>query len=78
LLQLGIESVSSEIVLSRAVDISMALGHPIKDCLYLALAERWQTVLVTADLKLVGKANASVWANFVTSLSNVEEIIRNP
>ena len=75
LLRMGIETVSSAILLSRSVDISLALGHPIKDCFYVALAERWQTILVTADLQLHDKVKKSEWAKFVTSLANVDEIV---
>ena len=75
LLRIGIETVSSAILLSRAVEISLALGHPIKDCLYLALAERWQTVLVSADRKLVEKIGLSEWAKHATSLANIDQMV---
>ena len=41
---------------ARALDFAMALQHPIYDCYYLALAERENTVLVTADVRLVALA----------------------
>lgn len=34
-----------------AVDLAMQLGHPLKDCIYLALAERLGCPLATADAK---------------------------
>jgi len=40
----------------RALDIAMALDHPIYDCFYLALAERERCPLVSADAKLVAAA----------------------
>jgi predicted nucleic acid-binding protein len=75
LLRIGIETISSAILLGRAVEISLAVGHPIKDCLYLALAERWQTVVVSADNKFVDKISQSEWAKHVTLLANVDQIV---
>jgi predicted nucleic acid-binding protein len=42
----------------RALELAVALDHPIYDCFYLALAERERAPLVTADRRLlaVGKA----------------------
>lgn len=37
----------------RALEISIALKHPICDCFYLALAERERAPLVSADKKLI-------------------------
>ncbi len=41
-------------LLARALEISVQFRHGIYDCLYVALAEREDCVLVTADLKLIG------------------------
>jgi predicted nucleic acid-binding protein len=38
----------------RALDLALELGHPAYDCLYLALAERMQRPLVTADRRFLG------------------------
>ena len=46
--------------MERAVGIARRLRHPIYDCLYLALAERWDTVFVTADLKFVTLCRAGL------------------
>ena len=43
------ELVPSRLVVERAAELARALRHPIYDCLYLALAERRDTVLITAD-----------------------------
>ena len=45
--------VSSASLLRGAAALALRLRHPIYDCLYLALAERWDTVFVTADEKFV-------------------------
>jgi predicted nucleic acid-binding protein len=34
---------------TRALAVALEIGHPVYDCLYLALAERLRTFLVTAD-----------------------------
>lgn len=36
-----------------AIDLAVQLKHPFQDCLYLALAERLQAPLVTADPKFI-------------------------
>lgn len=46
---------ASSRLLDRAVEVARLLAHPIYDCLYLALAERWDTVLVTADIEFVDR-----------------------
>lgn len=45
---------------ARAAGLAMDLGHPIKDCIYLALAMERECPLVTADGKFAAKA-AGVW-----------------
>lgn len=75
LVALGIETVSTGVLLERATDMSLALGHPIQDCFYLALAERWNTVLVTADEQFAAKAKNSPWADHIASLAQVDEIV---
>jgi len=47
---------------NRALQISIALDHPIYDCLYLACAERESTKLATADARLVNKCVGSPFA----------------
>lgn len=42
----------SEAHLPRAVEHALALRHPLADCLYLAVAERYGVRLVTADRTL--------------------------
>jgi predicted nucleic acid-binding protein len=40
----------------RASSLAMTLDHPIYDCLYLALAEREQLAIVTADDRMLALA----------------------
>lgn len=37
----------------RAMEVARRLGHPVYDCVYLALAERERAVFVTADHRLL-------------------------
>jgi predicted nucleic acid-binding protein len=41
-------------LLPRAMDLARRLDHPVYDCVYLALAEREEATLVTADQRLRG------------------------
>lgn len=50
---------SSHPLIEEAVQIAIELGHPVYDCLYLALARRLGTQLVTADARLVGRLAAA-------------------
>jgi predicted nucleic acid-binding protein len=46
--------------LSRAANLAIDLGHPLKDCLYLALAMEKDCELVTCDARFAAKAKG-VW-----------------
>ena len=54
-----------------ALRMAREIGRPGYDCLYLALAAREQTVVVTADLRLVGKLQTTPFAHFVRPLAAV-------
>lgn len=41
----------------RATEISVKIGHQLQDCLYVAVAERLTVPLITADKKLLEKAD---------------------
>jgi|GEM_PF-344992 len=45
-----------------AARIALHLGHPVYDCFYLALAEREDIPLVTADDRLLARLSGTVWA----------------
>lgn len=45
--------VSQAELIAEAVDLALEIGHPVYDCLYLALAIRDDAVLVTADGRLL-------------------------
>ena len=44
------------VALTRAGNLAIDLGHPVKDCLYLALAMDLDCPLVTADARFAAKA----------------------
>lgn len=47
--------------IEHAANLALDLGHPLKDCLYLALAMELECELVTCDARFAEKANG-VWA----------------
>ena len=49
----------SEVLIERASYLAFELDHPVYDCLYLACAEVSGTPLVTADKRLVARADES-------------------
>ncbi len=53
----------------RALDIALALEHPVYDCLYLACAEAAGAVLVTADARFCEAVAAGPYAGLVRHLS---------
>jgi predicted nucleic acid-binding protein len=52
----------------RALEIAIALDHPVYDCFYLALAETERTVVITADDRLLRKTRKSSFAGLVRAL----------
>ena len=58
-------------LIGRAGRISLALDHPIYDCLYLACTEETGSSFVTADQRLVNKVEASGLGTSVRYLSAV-------
>ncbi len=46
-------------MLDEAFDLSLSLGHPVYDCMYLALAMRDDASVITADHDFVGAARRS-------------------
>jgi predicted nucleic acid-binding protein len=46
--------------IARSAEMAIELGHPLKDCLYLALATQLDCPLVTADVRFAAKAQV-VW-----------------
>jgi|tagenome__1003787_1003787.scaffolds.fasta_scaffold20142121_2 predicted nucleic acid-binding protein len=51
----------TEALAREAFDIAAEGGCSVYDALYVAAAERWDCVVLTADAKLVAKLDASPW-----------------
>ena len=54
----------------RAVAIAGQLNHPVYDCFYLALSEARDTLLVTADTRLLKRIANTNWAIRARSLTD--------
>jgi predicted nucleic acid-binding protein len=55
-------------VVTRALELAVALNHPVYDCIYLALAEARDDVVISADLKFLGKLAGTAMAVRVKEL----------
>ena len=55
----------------RALELALALQHPIYDCVYLALAERTGRRLVTADRRFLGSLTGTEHAGSALALSEL-------
>ena len=53
----------------RALEIGLALNHPVYDCVYLALAEALETRIVTADKRLIRCCAGSEFERLVEPLA---------
>jgi len=62
-------SLAMEPHLDRALKLATEIGHPVYDCVYLALAEQHDTHVVTADRRFVTAANAAGLRDRVRLLS---------
>jgi predicted nucleic acid-binding protein len=56
--------------LPRALSIAIALGHPVYDCVYLAVAEAYETDLLTADSRFVRRVQGTSHADRVKELAS--------
>jgi predicted nucleic acid-binding protein len=52
-------------LLSRAMEVARRLGHPVYDCVYVALAEREHAAFVTADHRLLRRSLRKVDVSIV-------------
>jgi predicted nucleic acid-binding protein len=68
LLNAPVASSSSDSDLPAACELASALKHPVYDCLYLAMAIREQTFVVTADIRFHAAAAQSRYADTVRLL----------
>lgn len=62
--------VDNAALVPSALETAMELKHPIYDCLYLVLAERERASLVTGDMRLVRKLEATRFSKLVRPLGS--------
>jgi predicted nucleic acid-binding protein len=53
-------------LLPAALDLAMSLDQTVYDCLYLALAEQHNSVMVTADRRFHDAVSNSIWADLIS------------
>jgi predicted nucleic acid-binding protein len=58
-------------LLPAALDLALALHQTVYDCLYLALAEARNSVIVTADRRFHEAVNGSVWSDRIVWIEDV-------
>ena len=56
-------------MMGRALEMAIKLGHPIYDCVYLALADSLEDILITADRKFLDLVSQSAYASRIRGLS---------
>ena len=61
---------SDDALEARALELALVLGHPVYDCVYLALAERMGRTLVTADGRFLKALKATPQASRVVGLES--------
>lgn len=59
LLQAPVRTVATRDFVATALRLSLEFGHPVYDCLYLAVAREERALLVTADRRLAQAASRS-------------------
>jgi len=64
-----VASLSMEPYLERALELAVEIGHPVYDCIYLALALHHRTHLVTADRRFAAAASTPALAGSVHLLT---------
>ena len=69
LLEAPVASLPIEPHLERALELAMEIGHPVYDCIYLALALHHRTHVVTADRRFASAADTLALAGGVRLLT---------
>lgn len=69
LLNAPIASLAMEPYLDRAIELATGIGHPVYDCVYLALALRHDTHVVTADRRFSSAARREGFGSRVRLLA---------
>ena len=64
-----VATLSIEPYLDQALELAVEMGHPVYDCIYLALALRHRTHVLTADRRFVFAASSTAHAGSVRLLA---------
>ncbi len=56
----------------RALELALALRHPVYDCIYLACAESQSALLISADKKLCGVVQGTEFQSLVQPLETMD------
>ncbi len=59
------EIFSSSPLVDRAFELSLSLGHPVPDCVFLALAELQNEPLATSDSRFARKLSTTAFARLI-------------
>ena len=65
--------VSSVPLLARAIDFSVAMSHPVYDCIFLACAEAASGQVATRDGRLAARAEKAGFANLISSFAGGQQ-----
>ena len=69
--EMAVRWTSDEVTCPDAVRLSLALDHPVYDCVYLALAHRIGATLVTADARFANALAPTEHGGAVVTLDNL-------
>ena len=63
-----VNAIDDEPLVPRAFELAVALQHPVYDCIYLALAESIEDVVLTADARFIAAVRGSPYEARVRAL----------
>ena len=69
--EMGVTWAVDESICLEAVRLSLELDHPVYDCLYLALAQRLGTTMVTADVRFANAVAETGYGHLVVTLDSL-------
>ena len=61
---------TEEIIVTEAVRIALAIDRPIYDCVYLALAQRIEAIMLTADVRFANAIASTVYRESILTLAD--------
>jgi len=59
----------------RALELALDLRHPVYDCVYLAVGERMDRTLVTADRRFLSALASTPYSSRAVDLSNIPKVL---